>query len=143
MLIPVSRSTRPKSPSAQRLDEVIRALGKPDSELLPALLEGLDEEDLTTKLRQAGCTVPQLLELASSTLLDSHGYWQRCSAEQRAKLRGISIPLLALTADQLKRVQQQHEQHLRRVAEDKLAHNHAEDDSRRASLLAGGAGISH
>ena len=32
-LSPVSRSTRPKSPSAQRLDEVIRALGKPDSEL--------------------------------------------------------------------------------------------------------------
>ena len=33
---------------------------------------------------------------------------------------------MALTADQLKRVQQQHEQHLRRVAEQELAHqNHA------------------
>jgi len=77
---------------------MMRSLGRPEPGLLEAALEGVDaKRAMDRALLQAP---DKLVEQAYAVCLEAHAAWQRCSAAQRAQLRGFSLPLLGLAAEQ-------------------------------------------
>ena len=78
---------------------MMRSLGRPEPGLLEAALEGVDAR---RAMDRALLQLPdKLVEQAYAVCLEAHAAWQRCSAVQRAQLRGFSLPLLALAAEQV------------------------------------------
>jgi hypothetical protein len=85
---------------------MVRSLGRPEPGLLEAALEGVDaKRAMDRALLQAP---DKLVEQAYAICLDAHAAWQRSSAAQRAQLRGFSMPLLGLAAEQALALERHH-----------------------------------
>lgn len=76
----------------------MRTLGKPEPELLEALLDGVDVEALVEKTRAVAAG--DLLETAFAVPVQVYEFLQMCTREQRALLRTCSHQLIALAMDQ-------------------------------------------
>jgi hypothetical protein len=104
-----SRSIRPaaKKPSASgQVEAMVRTLGRPEPGLLEAALEGIDAK---RAMDRALLQPPdKLIEHAFAVCLEAHATWQRCSAPQRSQLRGFSLPLLGLAAEQALALERHH-----------------------------------
>jgi len=95
-------SARPQKPTAvAELERLTRQLGQPDAGLLDAASETLhatgDPVDLST--------VPKFVEESADICVAAHVRFRECSGEQRALLRGCSLDLIALAADQCLRLE--------------------------------------
>jgi len=85
---------------------MMRSLGRPEPGLLEAALEGVDaKRAMDRALLQPA---DKLVEQAYAVCLEAHAAWQRCSATQRAQLRGFSLPLLGLAAEQALALERHH-----------------------------------
>lgn len=85
---------------------MMRSLGRPEPGLLEAALEGVDaKRAMDRALLQAP---DKLVEQAYAICLEAHAAWQRSSATQRAQLRGFSLPLLGLAAEQALALERHH-----------------------------------
>jgi hypothetical protein len=115
------RSIRPKTrAAAEQLDDLFRTLGKPDPTLIAALLDGTSEQQLLDRAAQAPAN-PDLIQSAATTIVRAFEHWQRLNAEKRKMLRGCSQHLFAVAVDQARTLQQLHQQHLQRLAEEEEA----------------------
>jgi signal transduction histidine kinase len=83
------------------LERLTRQLGAPDQGLLDAASETLpgssDPVDLSV--------VPKFVEESAEVCVSAHTRWRELSAEQRAMLRGCSLDLIGLAADQCLRLE--------------------------------------
>lgn len=91
----------PQKPNAvAELERLARQLGSPDSGLLDAASETLhsggEPVDLTV--------IPKFVEDSSEVCVAAHTRWRESTAEQRALLRGCSLDLIGLAADQVLRL---------------------------------------
>ncbi|HTA88346.1 MAG TPA: hypothetical protein VK745_02170 [Polyangiaceae bacterium] len=94
-------SVRPqKSPAVVELERLVRQLGQPDQGLLDAASETMSSPAEPADLS----TVPKFVEGAAEVCVAAHGRWRECTAEQRALLRGCSLDLISLAADQCLRL---------------------------------------
>jgi hypothetical protein len=104
-----TRSLRPaaKKPSVSgQVEAMVRTLGRPEPGLLDAALEGVDAKRAMD--RALVHPTDKLIEQAFALCLEAHAVWQRCSAAQRAHLRGFSLPLLGLAAEQAMALDRHH-----------------------------------
>jgi hypothetical protein len=93
------RSIRPrKAPRSQQLIAVLRLLGRPDPGLLEAALEPADAQAIQDRAKDEPAET--LLGTAIAVCLEVHDLWQRMTTAQRTQVRGFSLPLLGLAADQ-------------------------------------------
>lgn len=88
----------PRSAAARKADALVRTLGKPEPELLEALLDGVNVAELIEKTQ--GFPVADLLETAFAVHVQVYEFLQTCAREQRALLRTCSHQLIALAMDQ-------------------------------------------
>lgn len=92
----------PQKPAAVvELERLARQLGAPDQGLLDAAAETLhgsagEPVDLSV--------IPKFVEDSAEVCVAAHGRWRDCSSEQRALLRGCSLDLIGLAADQVLRL---------------------------------------
>ncbi len=94
---------------------MMRSLGRPEPGLLEAALEGVDaKRAMDRALLQS---TDKLVEQAFTICLEAHAVWQRCSAAQRAHLRGFSLPLLGLAAEQALALERHHNDYERLESE--------------------------
>jgi hypothetical protein len=121
-------TSKPPRGVADQLEELFRKLGKPDPTLLAAFVEGISEQQLRER-NQAAPPTPELFARAASEVNRAFDHWQKMSAEQRKKLRGLSIALFSVAVDQARHLMQLYAQHQRRVAE------HEEAQAREQKLL--------
>jgi hypothetical protein len=124
------RSNPPKMSKGlnDQLEDLFRRLGKPDPNLLAALLDGLSEQQLRDREQNAPAT-PDLLARAVAEVGKAFDHWQKLSVEQRRKLRGCSVPLFAVAVDQARQLVHLHSQYERAVAE------HEEAQAREHKLI--------
>ena len=96
-------SARPPQRSAALLDleRLARQLGQPDHGLLDAASETLHGASETADL----LGIPKFVEEAAEVCVAAHARWRECTPEQRALLRGCSLDLIGLTADQCLRLE--------------------------------------
>ncbi len=96
-------SARPASKPAilLELERVSRQLGAPDQGLLDAANETLHGVSEPVDLS----VVPKFVEEAAAVCIAAHTRWRECTAEQRALLRGCSLDLIGLAADQCLRLE--------------------------------------
>lgn len=91
----------PHRPTALvELERLVRQLGQPDHGLLDAASETLHGSAAPLDLS----VVPKFVEEASEILVSAHARYRESSAEQRAMLRGCSLDLIGLAADQCLRL---------------------------------------
>ncbi|MET0793271.1 MAG: hypothetical protein ABW061_17250 [Polyangiaceae bacterium] len=96
-------SARPpqKSPILVELERLVRQLGQPDQGLLDAASETLHGSGEPVDLS----VVPKFVEDSAEIVITAHTRFRECSAEQRALLRGCSLDLIGLAADQCLRLE--------------------------------------
>jgi hypothetical protein len=82
------------------LERLARQLGAPDQGLLDAASETLHSGGESIDLS----VIPKFVEESAEVCVAAHGRWRDCSGEQRALLRGCSLDLIGLTADQVLRL---------------------------------------
>jgi hypothetical protein len=111
-----------------QLDELFRRLGKPDPNLLAALLDGVSEQQVRERA-EAAPPSPELVTTAIAEIGKAYDLWERLAVEQRRALRGCSLALFGVAADQARQLNQLHAQHLRTVTE------HDEARSREQKLM--------
>jgi hypothetical protein len=95
-------SARPQKPTAViELERLVRQLGQPDAGLLDAASETLhsahEHPDLSS--------IPKFVEEAAEICVAAHSRWRECTPEQRALLRGCSLDLIGLSAEQCLRLE--------------------------------------
>jgi hypothetical protein len=119
----IRRSVNPKrAKSADDVDELCRNLGRPDPELFGALMEGLNEQDLLAQAALEAPPTPELLHDGTGILLQAYTSWQKLSPDKRSsRLRGCTLQLIALAVDQVRRLQQLHNEQAKRAAEQEEA----------------------
>ncbi|HEY8942780.1 MAG TPA: hypothetical protein VIM73_00905 [Polyangiaceae bacterium] len=83
------------------LERLTRQLGQPDPGLLDAASETLRGTSEPVDLS----IVPKFVEEATEICLAAHARFRECTGEQRALLRGCSLDLIALAADQCLRLE--------------------------------------
>lgn len=95
-------SARPaQRPSAlSELERLVRQLGQPDQGLLDAASETMHGTVAALDLS----AVPKFLEDAAEVCVGAHQRWRETTPEQRALLRGCSLDLIGLAADQCLRL---------------------------------------
>jgi hypothetical protein len=91
----------PKSPAVVELERLVRQLGQPDQGLLDAASETLHGASEPVELT----TIPKFVEEAAEVCVAAHTRWRECTGEQRALLRGCSLDLIGLAADQCVRLE--------------------------------------
>ena len=91
----------PQRPTAlSELERLVRQLGQPDQGLLDAASETMHGTLPTLDLS----AIPKFLEEAAEVCVGAHVRWRETTPEQRALLRGCSLDLIGLTADQCLRL---------------------------------------
>src|SRR5262249_42749908 len=113
-----TRSIRPtnKKPSvAGQVEAMVRSMGRPEPGLLEAALEGVDAKRAMD--RALLHPTDKLVEQAFAICLEAHAVWQRSSTAQRAHLRGFSLPLLGLAAEQALALERHHTEYERLESE--------------------------
>jgi hypothetical protein len=94
-------SARPARPSALlELERLTRQLGQPDQALLDAASETLHGASAPVDLSG----IPKFVEDWAEVCVVAQARFRDCSAEQRAMLRGCSLDLIGLAADQVLRL---------------------------------------
>jgi len=95
-------SARPpqRSTALSELERLVRQLGQPDQGLLDAASETMHGTLATLDLS----AIPKFLEEAAEVCVGAHTRWRETTPEQRALLRGCSLDLIGLTADQCLRL---------------------------------------
>lgn len=95
-------SVRPQKPTAiVELERLARQLGQPDPGLLDAASETLHANGEPVDLS----VVPKFVEESAEICVAAHARFRECSSEQRALLRGCSLDLIGLAADQCLRLE--------------------------------------
>ncbi len=95
-------SVRPQKPTAiVELERLTRTLGQPDAGLLDAASETLHATGEPVDLS----IVPKFVEESAEICGAAHARFRECTAEQRALLRGCSLDLIGLAADQCLRLE--------------------------------------
>ena len=96
-------SARPaqRPPALVELERLARQLGQPDQGLLDAASETLHGAGEAVDLS----LIPKFVEESAEVCVASHTRWRDCSPEQRAMLRGCSLDLIGLAADQCLRLE--------------------------------------
>lgn len=82
------------------LERLVRQLGQPDLGLLDAASETMHGLSATVDL----ALIPKFLDESAELCVAAHTRWRDCTPEQRALLRGCSLDLIGLTADQCLRL---------------------------------------
>jgi len=91
----------PQKPAALiELERLARQLGAPDQGLFDAASETLHSGGEPVDLS----VIPKFVEDSAEVCVAAHGRWRDCSTEQRALLRGCSLDLIGLAADQVLRL---------------------------------------
>jgi hypothetical protein len=94
-------SARPPQRAAlSDLERLVRQLGQPDQGLLDAASETMHGTPAVMDLS----AIPRFLEESAEICVGAHTRWRDCTPEQRALLRGCSLDLIGLTADQCLRL---------------------------------------
>jgi hypothetical protein len=95
-------SARPPQRSAALMDleRLVRQLGQPDQGLLDAASETLHGTSAALDLS----VMPKFLEEAAEICVGAHSRWRETTPEQRTLLRGCSLDLIGLAADQCLRL---------------------------------------
>jgi len=95
-------SARPpqRSTALSELERLVRQLGQPDQGLLDAASETMHGGAIAVDLS----LVPKFLEESAEICVSAHTRWRETTPEQRAMLRGCSLDLIGLTADQCLRL---------------------------------------
>jgi hypothetical protein len=95
------KSLRPKGPipePVQRGSRLLATLGRPGPEELDAVLEGVQGEEVLAAASHIGAM--ELALIAMGVYSTAHETTGSCTRDQRMKLRGCSLPLIALGLDQ-------------------------------------------
>ena len=95
-------SARPlqRSTALSELERLVRQLGQPDQGLLDAASETMHGSSAPLDLS----AIPKFLEEAAEICVGAHTRWRETTPEQRALLRGCSLDLIGLAADQCLRL---------------------------------------
>jgi hypothetical protein len=95
-------SAHPSQKLAARveLERLVRQLGQPDQGLLDAASETLHRSSEAVDLS----VIPKFVAESAEALVTAHARFRDSSAEQRALLRGCSLDLIGLAADQCLRL---------------------------------------
>ncbi len=95
-------SARPplKNAAVIELERLARQLGAPDQGLLDAAAETLHSAHEPVDLS----VIPKFVEDSAEVCVAAQGRWRDCTVEQRALLRGCSLDLIGLVADQVLRL---------------------------------------
>jgi len=94
-------SARPhRSNALSELERLVRQLGQPDQGLLEAASETMHGTSAPLELS----AIPKFLEEAAEICVGAHQRWRETTPEQRALLRGCSLDLIGLAADQCLRL---------------------------------------
>jgi hypothetical protein len=123
----------PQKPAAVvELERLVRQLGQPDQGLLDAASETLhgssDPVDLSV--------IPKFVEESAEIVVAAHTRWRDCTPEQRAMLRGCSLDLIGLTADQCLRLERSFGEYRQSEADVKGAAANLASALQRAEALA-------
>jgi hypothetical protein len=98
------RSMRPRKSSAvQELERLVRNLGAPSTEALAAARETLAEPASRIALTEPA--IAEFVEQAAEICLSAYRSWDQCNPQSRVHLRGFSLDLLAMIADQVIRLE--------------------------------------
>ena len=113
------------------LERLARQLGQPDQGLLDAASETLhgaaDPVDLAL--------IPKFVEDAAEVCVSAHTRFRDCTAEQKVLLRGCSIDLIGLAADQCLRLDRSFSEYRQSEADVKGAGQHLSSAVERAEAL--------
>lgn len=95
-------SARPpqRSTALSELERLVRQLGQPDQGLLDAASETIHGSSAVVDLS----AIPKFLEESAEVCVAAHTRWRETTPEQRALLRGCSLDLIGLAADQCLRL---------------------------------------
>lgn len=95
-------SARPaqRSTALSELERLVRQLGQPDQGLLDAASETMHGASALPDL----AAIPKFLEESAEICVSAHARWRETTPEQRALLRGCSLDLIGLAADQCLRL---------------------------------------
>ena len=95
-------SARPpqRSTALAELERLVRQLGQPDQGLLDAASETMHGNSVALDLS----AIPKFLEDSAEICVAAHTRWRESTPEQRALLRGCSLDLIGLAADQCLRL---------------------------------------
>jgi hypothetical protein len=123
----------PQKPAALvELERLARQLGAPDQGLLDAASETLhsggEPVDLTV--------IPKFVEESAEVCVAAHTRWRDCTTEQRALLRGCSLDLIGLAADQVLRLERSFAEYRQSEADVKDAGENLTSALERAEALA-------
>jgi hypothetical protein len=92
----------PQKPTALvELERLVRQLGQPDQGLLDAATETLHGSSEPVDLS----VIPKFVQESAEVLVTGHARFRDSTAEQRALLRGCSLDLIGLAADQCLRLE--------------------------------------
>lgn len=99
------RSLRPRKSSAvQELERLVRNLGAPSAETLAAARETVGGEP-SARVPLTEPAITEFVEQAAEVCLSAYRSWDQCNPQARVHLRGFSLDLLAMIADQVLRLE--------------------------------------
>ena len=127
-------SARPpqKAAALVELERLARQLGSPDQGLLDAASETLHNAHVPVDLT----VVPKFVEESAEVCVAAHTRWRDVSPEQRALLRGCSLDLIGLIADQCLRLDRSFTEYRQAEADVKGAGENLASALERAEALA-------
>ena len=92
-----------KSSAVHELERLVRNLGAPSAEVVAAARETLAEP--TSRVALTEPAVTEFVEQAAEVCLSAYRSWDQCNPQSRVHLRGFSLDLLAMIADQVVRLE--------------------------------------
>jgi signal transduction histidine kinase len=122
----------PRSAALTDLERLVRQLGQPDQGLLDAASETMHGTSAAVDLS----VVPKFLEEAAEICVGAHSRWRETTPEQRALLRGCSLDLIGLAADQCLRLDRSFAEYRQSEADVKGAGEQLAAALERAEVLA-------
>lgn len=123
----------PRSAAGRRVEAILRTLGKPEPELLEALLDGINLKQLAERARNVA--VADLLEAAFTIHAQVYEFLQTCTREQRAHLRTCSHQLIAIGMDRACHLETMQRRELERERERQDAQRRVEQLTSTAQAL--------
>jgi hypothetical protein len=117
---------------------MLRLLGRPDPELLEAALEPAHTQAIQERAKEE--SPDAVLAGAFSICLEAHELWQQLGTRERAQVRGFSLQLLGLAADQTLCLERAIAAHVTLSAEHSLAMARLRELVPRGALLCEQAG---
>ncbi len=124
----IRRSINPKRPKqGEDITNLQKSLGAVDPDLIPALLDGMNEADMLAQATLEAPPTPQLLQDGTGVVLRAYAAWNKLTPDGRSKLRGCTAQLFSVMVEELRKLQQLHADHIRRLAEQEQARERHEN----------------